>query len=76
MELLIATNDPSFASIHPAIPRDLIRRQEPLVSPSCTREFGPTEATMCELRSAPARTVTHSRAIMLTHGEAVRRSRP
>ena len=75
LALWTATNVAPLASTQPAMPRNLIRRHEPRVSPSCTRELGPTEATMCAAGCASARTITHCFATMLTHGDAGRRSR-
>jgi hypothetical protein len=53
-------------STHPVMPRILMRRHEPRTSPSCTREFGPIDATRRDDRLGPARTMTHSRATELT----------
>lgn len=38
-----------------------MRRQVPCVSPNCTRELGPIDATMRDCLLAPARTMTQSR---------------
>jgi len=45
-------------STHPEMPRALIRRHVPLDSPSCTREFGPIDATRRACLLGPARTTT------------------
>src|SRR5512132_3770579 len=54
------------------MPRDLMRRHEPRDSPSCTREFGPTEATMCAAPCASARTITQFFATWLAQRVAGR----
>src|SRR6476659_10382560 len=53
-------------STHPSILRALIRRHVPRVSPSCTREFGPSDATRRAVRLGAARTITQSFATELT----------
>lgn len=62
----------SRSSTQPASPLARIRRHAPRISPSCTREFGPTDATIRAPLLASARTTTQSREIELTHRVEVR----
>jgi hypothetical protein len=48
------------------MPRALIRRQVPFDSPSCTREFGPIDATRRACLLGPARTTTQPLEIEVT----------
>jgi hypothetical protein len=54
------------------MPDVLSRRHVPLDSPNCTREFGPTDATIRALLLGPARTTTQPFATDATHRDAVR----
>ena len=53
-------------STQPEMPRALMRRQVPLDSPSCTREFGPIDATRRDCLLGPARTTTQPLEIEVT----------
>lgn len=57
------------------MPRSLIRRHEPRVSPSWTCAFGPTDATTCALRDASVRTITQCLATIRSHDDDDRRLR-
>src|SRR5215471_8055161 len=59
------------ASTQPAMPEVLSRRHVPFDSPSCTREFGPTDATIRALLLGPARTTTQPFATDATHRDDV-----
>jgi hypothetical protein len=65
---LDASNSKEFrGSTQPFSPRMRMRRHEPTVSPSSTRERGPIEAMIRDFLLAPARTTTQSRETDLTH---------